>query len=145
MPATEISQRTRGVCLSCRSIDRMRDTSFCVRVPLGLNSHSQQMRSHSWPGTLSSRSWINSASASLVGTAIRCAWADHYAHRKRDYILHKILTGFSTSSEFFLLLPSASFFTCTGTLYTTVASTIVMYRACYFTTQSNEIPYTIPS
>ncbi len=58
-------QRTNGVCLSCRSIDRIRDTSLLLRCPLGLNSHNRQILSHSWPGTFSSLSFVNASSASL--------------------------------------------------------------------------------
>ncbi len=56
---------TRGVCLSWRRMERMRDTSFCWRTLFALKSQRRPMRSHSWPGTVSSRWAINSLSASL--------------------------------------------------------------------------------
>ncbi|CAG5075257.1 Similar to Ankle2: Ankyrin repeat and LEM domain-containing protein 2 (Mus musculus), partial [Cotesia congregata] len=55
-----------GVCLSCKIIDRIRDTSLDIREDFGLKSHSFAIRSHSVPGSTSPASATNCFSAFLL-------------------------------------------------------------------------------
>lgn len=65
-----------GVCLSCRKIERMRDTSLLFFVPLGLKSQLRQTRSQSWPGVEESSRSDTNASSSVLKWQLKqyCEW-----------------------------------------------------------------------
>jgi hypothetical protein len=64
--STQARLAAGGVCLSCRIMDLMRDTSLLVLLDFGLKSHSLAIRSHSVPGSISSVSATNCFSAFLT-------------------------------------------------------------------------------